>query len=61
MLKTNYNLLDEESIRSMSKEDLQNAVVRMFSVYSHQFAETDSWIGEFYLPDQLADAFRNRT
>lgn len=61
MLKINYDLLDEYSIRSMGKEELQDAVIRLFSVYSHKFAETDSWYGEFYLPDDLADAFRGVT
>lgn len=44
----------------MTKEELQEAILRVFSLECYQFAKTDSWMGTFLLPDDIADAFRGR-
>jgi hypothetical protein len=59
-IKTSYSGCFESDIMAMSKEELQKAVIRMFSVDFTPFAEGDSWNGDFLLPDDLADAFRGR-
>ena len=59
-LGTGYSGLKESDIRAMSKEELQEAVIRMFACECIKFSDTDSWHGDFLLPDDLADAFRGR-
>jgi len=40
------------------KEELQDAIIRVFSLKAHVFS--DSYSGVFILPDDIADAFRSR-
>jgi hypothetical protein len=42
----------------MSKEELQKAILRIFSLKPRKFAPGDSWAGAFLLPDDIADVFR---
>jgi hypothetical protein len=60
MIKTGYHGCTEEDILQMTKEELQEAILRVFSIEFEQFAKTDSWMGCFLLPDDIADAFRGR-
>ena len=60
-IKTGYHGCTEEDILQMTKEELQEAILRVFSVECYQFAKTDSWMGTFLLPDDIADAFRGYT
>lgn len=45
----------ERDIRDMSKEDLQEAVIRILSVKSDT---CETWHGQMYSMDKIADAFR---
>ena len=42
----------------MSKKELQESILRVFSLRPHWFQPTDSYAGVFLLPDDVADAFR---
>jgi hypothetical protein len=57
MLKKHNNQMTESAIREMSHEELIQAVIRLLNV---RHVEADDWRGAVYLPDELADAFRNR-
>lgn len=57
MLINSYDGLKEEDIRKLSHEELIQAVLRMFKVPN---IACQNWLGEGLLPDELADAFRNR-
>lgn len=57
---TGYSGCDEMTIRKMSKKELCDAIIRVFSVKAHKFNKSDSMRGEFLLEDELADAFRNK-
>lgn len=57
MLLNSYNGLTEEDIRKLSHEELIQAVLRTFKVPKIQ---CQNWFGDGLLPDELADAFRNR-
>lgn len=57
MLIKGYDRISEEVIRSMSHEELIEAVLRMFNVREEN---AENWRGSVYLPDDLADAFRAR-
>jgi hypothetical protein len=57
MLKKHNNQMTESAIREMSHEELIQAVIRLLNV---EHVEADGWRGAVYLPDELADAFRNR-
>ncbi len=57
MLITGYKGLSEDEVRAMSYDELVEAVLRMFKVYERP---AENWFGPVYLPDELADAFRNR-
>jgi hypothetical protein len=57
-LKDSFAGCREEDVMKMTKEELQQAVLRVFSLECFTFAENDSWRGEFLLPDDVADAFR---
>ena len=57
-IKNSYHGCAEEDIMSMSKKELQEAVLRVFSLKPYTFKQTDSWMGVFLLPDDIADAFR---
>lgn len=58
LILNSYSGCDELSIRCKSKAELEDAVIRMFSLATNQFSDGDSYHGEFLLPDDLADAFR---
>lgn len=45
----------EKEILAMSKEDLQQAVIRVLSVKSDT---CEKWYGPMYSMDKIADAFR---
>ena len=57
-IKTAYHGCTEEDVMSMSKEELQKAILRIFSLKPRKFAPGDSWSGAFLLPDDIADVFR---
>ena len=52
-----YEGLSEEDIRALSREELIDAVLRMFKVHS---VRAEKCLGDVMLPDSLADAFRGR-
>jgi DNA-directed RNA polymerase delta subunit len=58
MLLNNYSNITEEKIRSMSHEELINAVLRLMNVKE---VKAEDYLGAVFLPDDLADAFRGRT
>lgn len=47
----------ENDVRTMSHEELVQAVLRLFSVPTQK---CEDWNGDCYIPDELADAFRGR-
>jgi len=60
-ISNSYHGCSNEDIMSMPEDELRQAVIRMFSsVRCINFAKTDSWMGSFMLPDDVADAFRDR-
>ena len=61
MIIDGYGGCSEQDILEMPAANLRKAVIRMFSLHSRPFAEGDSWHGEFFTPDEIADAFRGRT
>jgi hypothetical protein len=56
-LKNSYNGLTKEEILSLSHQQLQEAVLRMFDI---EFKNCEDYYGDCLLVDDLADAFRNR-
>lgn len=59
-LANSYQDLDDSSIINMPHDKLVEAVLRITNMGFHQFGEADSYRGAFLLPDEIADAFRNR-
>ena len=57
MILNAYGSITEDEIRYMSHNDLIEAVLRMLSVKEESAKD---WNGYILLPDELADAFRNR-
>lgn len=57
MLSKHNDLMTEEKIRAMSHEELIDAVIRLINVKS---VDAQNYFGAVYLPDELADAFRER-
>ena len=60
MIINGYSGCKKEDILLMSKKELQEAIIRVFSVKEKDFSENDSYHGSFLLADELADAFRGR-
>ena len=57
-IKDSFHGCTEKDIMRMGKEELQEAVLKIFSLEWRKFAPGDSWAGAFLLPDDVADAFR---
>ena len=57
---SSYYGCTKEDIMNMPEDKLREAVIAAFSVECRNFAENDSWMGSFLLPDEIADAFRGR-
>lgn len=57
MILNSYDGLKEDDIRKLSHEELIQSVLRLFKVREIQCQD---WYGSGLLPDELADAFRNR-
>ncbi len=55
---SSYSGCTKEDIMNMPEDKLREAVIAAFSVECRNFAENDSWVGSFLLPDEIADAFR---
>ncbi len=57
MLKTDYSELSKESIMKMSESEAKEALIRATKV---RYVNAEHWIGKVIIPDELADAIRNR-
>lgn len=49
-----------EDVEKLTREELVDAVNRMFNVGIYQHSSRCNWMGGFINPDDLADAFRGR-
>jgi len=55
-----YDGCSVDSVMKMTEQELREAIIRVLSIESIEFSETDSWSGSFILPDKIADAFRGK-